>query len=78
MAEKCKKCKYYRGHWDVCGLYGGCDEFKMEAASNGDRIRSMSDEELVDEFIRIYNKLPNYSDSWSWLREWIKQEREEK
>lgn len=42
--------------------------------TNGDRIRSMSDEELADEYIRIYSELPKYSDSWAWLRGWLKQE----
>ena len=45
--------------------------------TNGDRIRSMSDEELADEYIRIYSELPKYSDSWAWLREWLKQEAKE-
>lgn len=42
--------------------------------TNGDKIRSMSDEELADEYIRIYKELPRYSDSWTWLRNWLKEE----
>ena len=42
--------------------------------TNADRIRNMTDEELVDEYIRIYNQLNKYTDSWAWLRGWLKQE----
>ena len=47
---------------------------QLEKKTNADRIRAMTDEELADEFIRIYNQLPRYTDSWLWLREWLKQE----
>lgn len=40
--------------------------------TNADRIRGMSDEELADEYIRIYHKLGCYTDSWAWLRKWLK------
>lgn len=40
--------------------------------TNADRIRQMSDEELADEYIRIYHMLGQYTDSWAWLREWLK------
>ena len=45
--------------------------------TNADRIRAMTDEELYEEYIRIYKQLPRYSDSWAWLKEWLKAEVEE-
>ena len=49
-------------------------EKEMHKKTNADRIRAMTDEELADEYIRIYNELPKYSDSWTWLRGWLRQE----
>ena len=40
--------------------------------TNGDLVRQMSDEELADEYIRIYHRLSWYTDSWAWLRKWLK------
>ena len=45
--------------------------------TNADRIRAMTDEELFEEYKRIYKQLPNYSNSWKWLRAWLKEEVEE-
>ena len=45
--------------------------------TNADRIRAMSDEELADEYIRIYHRLGWYTDSWAWLRKWLKSPVEE-
>ena len=47
---------------------------KRTKQTNADRIRSMSDEELADEYIRIYEQLGRYTDSWAWLRGWLKEE----
>lgn len=45
--------------------------------TNADRIRSMSDEELCDEYFRILNyELLKYTDSRQGLLHWMKQEAE--
>lgn len=45
--------------------------------TNADRIRAMSDEELCDEYFRIYhNVLPRYTHSRLGLLDWLKQEAE--
>ena len=57
--------------WDCGYKYGKIDR-AISPKTNADRIRAMTDEELADEYIRIYNMLPRYTDSWAWLREWLK------
>lgn len=74
--ENCKLCiEFDNCSWrydpDVI-----CSEFKRKPMTNGDRIRSMTDEELFFEFCNIYNRLPDYSSSWTWLREWLNEEAE--
>ena len=50
-----------------------CDAWKPKPPqTNGDRIRKMNDDELADEYIRIYNMLGWWTDSWCWLRIWLK------
>ena len=75
------ECKYKDEHGH-CGLdcevvfRGFCHEGPCsmeEPKTNGDRIRGMSDDELADEYIRIYGMLGWYTDSWEWLRWWLKQ-----
>lgn len=85
MAFTCEEC----GWWAdvngvcICGYSGrpttrhdSCMAWKTSIVTNADRIRSMSDEELFFEFCNIYNRLPNYSSSWTWLREWLSEEAE--
>lgn len=59
---------------DTGGSGTSTDIYKVKPITNADRIRSMTDEELAEEFIRIYNQLPRYTESWLWLREWLKAE----
>lgn len=61
--------KYEEPGYESWCVLGPCT---AETPSHGDLIRRMTDEELADEYIRIYKRLPNYSDSWAWLREWLK------
>ena len=74
----CPTCIYAQGICEKTGVQirnsTGCTYHKPKRMTNADRIRSMTGEELADEFIRIYNQLPRYTDSWLWLREWLKQE----
>lgn len=45
------------------------------SVTNADRIRSMTDEELCDEYFRILNyQLYNYTDSRAGLLCWLKEE----
>lgn len=56
---------------DDCVTYKNHAIHKM---TNGDRIRKMSNDEMVVEYIRIYNQLNRYSDSWAWLKDWLNKE----
>ena len=48
---------------------------RITKSTNADRIRSMTDEELCDEYFRILNhQLGNYTDSRLGLLEWLKEE----
>lgn len=70
------KCKQFSvgGVLSFCYLDGTCD---CQISSNADSIRAMTDEELADEYIRIYHRLGWYTDSWVWLRKWLKSPVEE-
>ena len=76
QSEKLKKA-FYEGYEagkkdaEYYALHCGNTD---EPITNADRIRAMSDEEMAEEYIRIYNQLPRYTDSWAWLRDWLKQE----
>ena len=48
---------------------------RITKSTNADRIRSMTDEELCNEYFRILNhQLWNYTDSRLGLLEWLKEE----
>jgi hypothetical protein len=59
-------------YYDQQGNEVELPEAEPVSETNGDRIRAMTDEELADEYIRIYHRLGWYTDSWAWLRKWLK------
>ena len=63
------KCVFVTGEREDINT-SECADFRP--MTNADRIRAMTDEELADEYIRIYHKLGWYTDSWAWLRKWLK------
>ena len=65
---------YQQEQWGLPSTTNKSESVVKKLITNADRIRSMTDDELADEYIRIYRELPKYSDSWAWLREWLKQE----
>ena len=78
----CTYAKDIREEWCFCDHYNApihctfatCEHWKSrKEKTNGDRIRSMTDEELA-EFIY---KLDNCEDSINWWIDWLKQEVEE-
>ena len=86
--NKCSNCKYSQ-HIDGDVRYwcmgqknmpvvlpnDTCKDWKADRATNADKIRQMSDEELVDIWYFIYqNVLFAYTDSRQGLLDWLKQE----
>ena len=82
MESKCFSCKNKNVEtsygYTACNYSGfECRNFELYdpiKKTNADRIRSMTDEELASEYIRIYELLPRFTDSWTWLRDWLKRE----
>ena len=68
---KCINCNSYFNFDELYKRRIG-EALKPKTQTNGDLVRQMSDEELADEYIRIYHKLGQYTDSWAWLRKWLK------
>ena len=68
---KCINCNSYFNFEELYKRRIG-EALKPKTQTNGDLVRQMSDEELADEYIRIYHMLGRYTDSWAWLRKWLK------
>lgn len=79
---QCKRCFFFTPEW--CpkkrdsldpDFVRDCQYYRV--MTNADRIRSMTDEELCDEYFRILNyELWKYTDSRQGLLHWMKQEAE--
>ena len=82
------KCKMYDevnmgnpGNVPYCSATGtfepDCDKCNRPNITNGDRIRSMTDEELRDEWFRIKDEvIPRYNHSYLGLLDWLGREAE--
>ena len=49
----------------------------IDAPTNADRIRSMSDEEIEQWFWWMYEEMTHYTDSHEFMHDWLKQRRED-
>ena len=49
----------------------------IDALTNADRIRSMSDEEIEQWFWWMYEEMTHYTDSHEFMHDWLKQRRED-
>lgn len=78
--KDCSGCKHLneRGYCEFTACIIPCTVRAtipaVKPKTNGDNVRAMTDEELASEYIRIYELLPRFTDSWAWLRDWLKQE----
>ena len=78
-----ERCTFFSREYHCCVLHNTrckCEDYNprnSKPITNADRIRSMSDEELCDEYFRILNhELWRYTDSRSGLLDWLRQEAE--
>lgn len=54
-----------------------CSSFKPKPFTNADRVRSMTDDELVEWYWWMLRYIQGYTDSYIALREWLKEEYKE-
>lgn len=60
------KC-YFMEEDDGCFLW--TDEMFEDAMTNGELIRSMSDEELADWLVEVYKNTKTFNEIYDWLKE---------
>ena len=68
ISEVCTENKYYRMEEDH-GDFLWTDEMFEDAMTNGELVRSMSDEELADWLVEVYKNTKTFDEIYDWLKE---------
>lgn len=64
----CEESRYYLLEEDE-GYFCWTDEMFEDAMTNGELIRSMSDEELADWLVEVYKNTKTFDEIYDWLKE---------
>lgn len=68
ISEVCEEGRYYlMEEDDSCCCW--TDDMFEDAMTNGELIRSMSDEELADWLVEVYKNTKSFDDIFEWLKE---------